>query len=110
MTSATAIKKLLERREARLTEALSLIKSVEDTKKLLADQIDRQRAAYDGLIADGFSSEELADVGIERLRKPATSTQRKAPATSKTVEKPASPADPPSYDEQNMTPLSEGTS
>ncbi|OHV00144.1 hypothetical protein [Mycobacterium talmoniae] len=82
MTTSADIRKLLERREAKLTAIVTLDKDIDAARKQLNDKVEQQRKAYDALLADGFTTDELETIGITRRRKPQNTTRRTKPATN----------------------------
>jgi molybdopterin-guanine dinucleotide biosynthesis protein len=103
MTTSTAIKKFLERKEAKLTAVLALEKNISDLERQRDKHIIEQRAAVDALVAEGFTRAELKQIGIVRRRRPAN----EAPASRKSRENSAGTPEPPSYDEKTLNSLTE---
>lgn len=114
MTTPADIKRLLERKEARLTAFVAIEEKItaserefakrqEEHRREKAKLIEQQRVAYEGLLTAGFASNELRDAGINRRRLPYGLT----PAKQKGGQKSQLPADPPPYDENTMTPQTE---
>lgn len=108
MTATSAeIKKLLERKEAKLTAIAALDKDIEDTKKRLVKQVEDQRKAFKGLLDDGFTSDELKTAGITRRRRPYnTATPAKTPQGTARTRKdpttaPATETPPPKHTENS---------
>ncbi|MDO3331378.1 hypothetical protein [Mycobacteroides abscessus] len=116
MTTPADIKRLLERKEARLTAFLAAEQSIIDAdsefarlqdehRRKKAKLIEQQRTAYAGLLAAGFTPNELREAGISRRRPPLGAT----PAKEFERQKSREAAHPPTYDECTMTPHTESS-
>ena len=74
MTTPADIKKLLERKEAKLTAVVAIENAITELNKQLVKRIEEQRAAVDMLVAEGFTCTELKQIGIVRRRRPTNHT------------------------------------
>lgn len=69
MTRPAAVKKLLDRKESKLTALLDFDTKISAAEKTLMALIEGQRGAYDAALAAGWSAEELAELGVARRRR-----------------------------------------
>lgn len=69
MTRPAAVKKLLDRKEAKLTALLDVDTQITAAERALMSLIETQRGSYDAALAAGWSAEELAELGMVRRRR-----------------------------------------
>lgn len=116
MTTPADIKRLLDRREARLTTFLATEQRIidadsefarrqEEHRREKAKLINQQRTAYEGLLAAGFTTSELREAGISRRRPTYETTSAKESGGQKSQ----GPAHPSTYDEDTIIPNPESS-
>ncbi|SHU29873.1 Uncharacterised protein [Mycobacteroides abscessus subsp. abscessus] len=116
MTTPADIKRLMERKQARLTAFVEIEDKLtandrefarlqEEHRRERSKLIEQQRTAYEGLVSAGFSAAELQEAGITRRRRMYGS----APATEKGGQKSRLPAEPATYDGDTMSPQTESS-
>ncbi|MCA4726677.1 hypothetical protein [Mycolicibacterium fortuitum] len=69
MARSPAVQKLLDRKEAVLTALMDADADIEHAEKALVERIEAQRAAYEAALAAGWSSTDLAELGVSRHRR-----------------------------------------
>lgn len=104
MTTPAGIKKLLERKwerkEAKLNDIVAIDKEIEETQERIKKLIEKQRTAFESLLVEGFSTTELAGIGITRRRRIYNANNQKSgPATTKSPENPGQTEDSATYNE-----------
>ncbi|TEA09235.1 hypothetical protein [Mycobacteroides salmoniphilum] len=104
MTTPSGIKRLLERKfehkESKLKAIVAIDRDIEDKQNEIKKLIEDHRAAFDGLLADGFSSTDLASIGITRHRRLYGENKRKKDsATAKSPENAGQNSDSATYNE-----------
>jgi hypothetical protein len=63
------VKKLLDRKEAKLTALLEIDTEITTAEKQLMALIEGQRGAFQAALAAGWSADELAELGMTRRRR-----------------------------------------
>jgi hypothetical protein len=69
MTRPSAVKKLLDRKESKLTGLIDIDSQITVAQQRLVILIEEQRLAYDAALAAGWSPDELAELGLRRRRR-----------------------------------------
>jgi hypothetical protein len=69
VTKPAAVKKLLDRKEAKLTALLQADTKIPAAEKRLMELIEEQRGAFAAALASGWSAGELAELGMARRRR-----------------------------------------
>lgn len=116
MTTPADIRRLLDRKEARLTAFMAAEQNIleadsdferlhDEHRRKKAKLIEQQRTAYEGLLAAGFTPNELREAGISRRRPPQDPTAAKEFGRQKS----RGPAHQPTYDEGTMIPNTESS-
>lgn len=69
MTCPADVKRLLDRKAAKLTALIDADKLVVDAEQAIVDLINSQRSAYQAALASGWSADELSELGLQRRRR-----------------------------------------